>query len=437
MLSASSIMYKKIVLLGIAVLTAISVLQAQTENSPYSRYGLGDQLPDNNIINRSMGGVSAAYYDFQSVNFINPASYAKLRVTTFDFGVEIDSRTLRAMDPPQKFSTASPIISYLQLGFPLSKKGNWGMNMGLKPVTRINYKIERNERLPGIDSAHTLFQGNGGAYQVYAGTGFSIKNLSVGVNVGYMFGSKQFSAERTFIPDSSADFYYPAAFQTQSNYGGLFTNAGIQYTIRFSKTNSSSLRLGAYGNMKREFKGSKDVLTETFSSTQRGNSTIDSIYKQGIAGKVINPASYGFGMMYNNAEKWMIGADFSTSQWSQYSYFGEKDSVQDSWKFHIGGQIIPNAYSAKSYWGRVAYRAGFSFGQDYIKVINDLPVYTFSFGAALPMRRGNYTYQSSVINTSLEFGRRGNNQNVIRESFFRLSLGFTLSDIWFIKKKYD
>src|SRR4051812_42494066 len=119
MLSASSIMYKKISVLGLGMMLAIT-LHAQTENSPYSRYGLGDELPSQNIMSRAIGGVSAAYADILSVNFSNPASYAKLKRATFDFGLEVDSRTLKVIDPPRKFSSASPIISYVQLGFPLS-----------------------------------------------------------------------------------------------------------------------------------------------------------------------------------------------------------------------------------------------------------------------------------------------------------------------------
>src|SRR3990170_5019503 len=155
MSSASSIMCKKIKLLGILGMLATSMLHAQTENSPYSRYGLGDQLPGQNIMSRGMGGVAAAYADVISVNFLNPASYSRLQRATFDFGVEVDSRTLKVIDPPRKFSSASPIISYLQLGIPLNPKRSWGMNIGLRPVTRINYKVERKEQLGGIDSANT------------------------------------------------------------------------------------------------------------------------------------------------------------------------------------------------------------------------------------------------------------------------------------------
>ena len=53
------------------------------ENSPYSRYGLGDIVPKTNIVSRGMGGISAGYSDYQSINFINPASYSKLRTTIF------------------------------------------------------------------------------------------------------------------------------------------------------------------------------------------------------------------------------------------------------------------------------------------------------------------------------------------------------------------
>ena len=44
-------------------LSLVISLQAQ-ENSPYSRYGLGDLLPSQSILNRGMGGISAGYVDY-------------------------------------------------------------------------------------------------------------------------------------------------------------------------------------------------------------------------------------------------------------------------------------------------------------------------------------------------------------------------------------
>lgn len=435
MLSVSSTTYKKISLLGI-VWMCFSSAWAQTENSPYSRYGLGDQLPGQNILNRGMGGVSAAYSDFHTVNFKNPASYSKLKYTTLDFGVELDNRTLRALDPPRKFSSFSPIISYLQLGIPLAMKKDWGMNIGLRPLNRINYKIERNERIPGIDSLNTLFEGNGGAYEVYAGTGFGIKNFSVGVNVGYLFGSRNFSTRKSFIPDSSDVFYYQSNHETQSNYNGLLLNGGIQYVAKLNKT--TVLRLGAYGNLKKTLNATKDITRGTFqyNGTTGAIDSLDVAFNEkGIEGTVEYPSTFGAGFMFDKPGKWMFGADLELSNWDDYRFFGEKDQVQNSWKLHVGGQVIPKP--GKNYLSYVAYRAGFIYGKDYIKIDDDLPVWGFTAGASFPMRKAAYTNQYSMINLGLEFGQRGNKENDVREGFFRFSVGLSLSDLWFVKRKYD
>lgn len=432
---ASSTMRKKITLFLTGISLATGALHAQTENSPYSRYGLGDLLPRQNIMSRGIGGVSAAYADILTVNFTNPASYSRLKRATLDFGVEIDSRTLSVIDPPKKYSSTSPIISYVQLGLPLSQTKNWGMNIGLRPVTRVNYKIERNERLDGIDSVNTLFEGNGGTYEVYTGTGFAIKNLSVGFNVGYLFGTKEYSSRRTFIPDSSYKFYYGSEHSSRSNYGGLFANAGFQYTIRVGK--KDMLRIGGFGNLKRTFSANESSRVMTYEETTTGIDSIDVAYQNDVSGEIVYPSSYGVGLMYYKGDKWLIGADLTQSKWSQYQYFGQKDQVTDSWKLHVGGQILPNATSAKTYWGRVTYRGGFFIGRDYVKVNKDLPIWGATMGFGLPMRPPSYSNQYSIINLSLEFGQRGTNANLVRENFFKLGVGFTLSDIWFIKRKYD
>jgi hypothetical protein len=309
------------------------------------------------------------------------------------------------------------------------------MNIGLRPVTRINYSINRNERLPGIDSVNTLFEGSGGSYEVYTGTGFAIKNLSLGVNVGYLFGTKNYSTKRNFLPDSSSVFYYASDHQSNTSFGGIFANAGMQYSVRLSK--KSIVRVGAFGSLKREYSASRNERIQTYQETASGVDSIDVIKNQTESGKIVYPSNYGAGIMFYGADKWLLGVDYTQTKWNDYRFFGEKDQLQDSWKFHIGGQILPNAINAKSYWGRVTYRAGFIFGQDYVKVPKDLPIWGVSMGFGFPMRPPAYTNQYSIINTSIEFGQRGNNTNIIRENYLRVSVGLTLSDLWFIKRKYD
>ena len=49
------------------------------DNSPYSRYGIGDLVPGTSINSRGMGGISAAYNEVLSINFNNPASFSSFQ----------------------------------------------------------------------------------------------------------------------------------------------------------------------------------------------------------------------------------------------------------------------------------------------------------------------------------------------------------------------
>ncbi len=449
MRSVSITINQKIRLL-IGLLSCISIVSYGQENSPYSRYGLGDIVPNSPVSSRSMGGIGAAYSDYdkrydqkdryqrpQTVNFLNPASYSKLRITSFDLGFELDNRTLNSFDEAAKFKSASAIISYVQLGVPLSRKNGLGMVFGLRPITRINYKIQQNERVPGVDSITTLYQGSGGTYQVYTGLGKSFGNLSIGFNAGYFFGSKDYSTRKIFIPDSANRLYYKSNFETKSTIGGFFYDLGAQYRAQLNK--KTILHLGIYGNMRQKFNVSKDNLAETFDYDANGAvKTYDTIsFSKNIEGKLEYPSTIGAGFMIEKMDAWQLGVDFTSTSWDDYSYFGEKDAVKNSWMIKVGGQITPNLLKAKNYWNLVTYRAGFNFGPDYINANGKLPQLGFSVGAGFPVRRNPYTNQYSAINLGFEYGKRGNKTNILSENIFRIALGLTLSDLWFVKKKYD
>jgi hypothetical protein len=66
-------------------------------------------------------------------------------------------------------------------------------------------------------------------------------------------------------------------------------------------------------------------------------------------------------------------------------------------------------------------------------------VYGFSFGMGLPMANYNRLSpgQFTVLNLALEYERRGNNENVLKENVFRISVGLNFSDLWFSKRKYE
>lgn len=466
---AKSIMLKsgrrcfRITFFSILFISSVLVSEAQ-DNSPYSRYGLGNLFPQSNVSTRGMGGVTAGYADVISVNFANPASYSQFQAikeqrsnklqsgrVVLDVGVDFANRTLVQPNTPNKFTSSNALFSYLQVGLPLKK--NWGLSFGLRPLTRISYKINRTELLNDpitglpIDTASTQFEGSGGSYLPTIGTGFAIGNFSVGANLGYLFGSKDISTRRNIINSLDTLAYHPSDHTTNTSFGNLYFDAGVQYKIAFDKKNNKmdkSLTLGASGNVRQKISATQDILRQTyFSGTSGEELRLDSVYEQsGVKGEIIYPASYRVGFLYKhldmqNYHGYMIGVDFSQSKWSQYRFFGEQDSVRDSWQINVGGQITPK--SGINYFSRVAYRFGFYTGIDYVKVQDNLPVIGGSLGMALPI--GNHNRMSpgqfSVVNLSLEYAKRGNNSSPLKENIFRISLGFNLTDLWFGKRKYE
>ncbi len=421
------------------------------ENSPYSRYGIGDLTPNNNVFTRSMGGISAAVVDYQSLNFTNPATYSTISNTIFDLAAEADFRTLKSSNPAKKSSSANSYFSYLQLGFPLStpkmlkKDIRWGMSLGLRPVSKINYKIEKNERLSGIDSLNTLYEGGGGVNQAYVGTGLRVKNFSIGINAGYMFGSKDYSTKLSFINDSIT--YYLSNSGNKTSFGGFFINGGMQYDIVLNKDKTGQiarvLRLGIYGNVGHSLSASRDDVRETIVYDANGAYyRLDSVFEQkDIKGKIKFPTQVGGGFSYTG-KHWMYGADVEFSGWNSYRYYGQTDLVQNSLIIRAGTQYYPakENTTAKKYFSFVKYRAGFYYGNDYIKVNATRPEYGFTIGTGMPLtslRRISYTGEYVVLNTALEIGNRGNKQTNLRENVVRFSVGISMNARWFQKPKYN
>ena len=414
-------------------LVSMHSMEAQ-ENSPYSRFGLGDVLSSQNIVNRSMGGLAIPYNDLQSVNFINPASYAHLKVTTLDIGVEINSRTLRSGEPVRKFNSKYMIPTYIQLGIPLKKKGNWGMNIGLRPITRINYNLNARTRIEGIDSVLYNYTGNGGSYKAFIGTGFGTKKLSFGVNAGYMFGNKLYNTRVIFLNDTVP--YRKTNSADTTRFGGLFLEGGLLYRVAIN--NTTFLRIGANGSLTNKMKAYRDISRETFEySATNGVDVIDSIYRATEEkGSVVYPGSFGFGLMLEDEDKWMFGVEFNRTLWTNYRYYDEPDMLRNNWTVRAGGQFIPDI-NGKKYLQRVIYRAGVSYGPDAVSLGQPLNQYMVTFGTALPVRRNFYTNQYTTINLVIEAGARGNKDNSVREGIVRFAVGMNLSDIWFNPRKYD
>lgn len=433
------------------------------ENSPFSRYGLGDLYPQQHITSRGMGGVSAAYTNYQALNTLNPASYGSLSWVTYDFSLSIDDRTLRSADPVAKYNSTNFLPSYLQLGIPLNRKRT-ALVFGLRPYTRVNYSVEQSKTLfydsLGVtDSVHNLYEGDGGMNQVFAGIGktWAGKNLSMslGLNAGYEWGSKNISTKINFPADSLR--YYMSNSTDTSHFWGVFFNPGVQFNLKlkqginaYTKNRESyHLTIGGSGTFEQELNVSKIITRETFYYTDGGAMRqYDSILKiADTAGKINVPLTYTAGFMLTKTigntafelNKWSIGADYTSTKWTKYRYYGLPDQLSDSWFLRAGIEFSPSPLTNGSVLSRGTYRVGYYTGQDYINADgNGYKVHAYTLGFSFNLRRfRSYDRQFTTINTAVEVGKRGSTVNNITENFFKFSLGLSLSDVWFIKRKYD
>lgn len=433
MLSVSTITNVRKIFNILLISALTSTVAMGQENSPYSRFGLGDQYASQNILNRGMGGATIAYYDLQSVNINNPASYARLKLTTFDVGIDYTSRKLHTGSSAQSFKSAYMIPSYLVLGMPLSKSKDWGMVIGMRPDTKINYDITARKRIQGIDSVADRFIGDGGSYRAFTGFAYGKKHFSIGFNTGFVFGSRNFSNKRIFINDTVN--YQAARYTDSTHFGGFFFQAGAQYQIPLSK--KTHVRLGLTYGFDERLNAKRGSSRETYTVGTRGEIIIDSVYKSVAEKGIITvPGTIGFAVLLETTDKFLVTAELTQTKWSAYRYYGAKDALKDSWVFRVGTQVIPDI-DGKNYWGRVAYRTGFYFGPDKLDLGTKMNSWAFTFGAGLPIRRTFYTNQYTSLNLGFEVGGRGNKQNILRENLFRFSLGFNLSDLWFNKRTYQ
>lgn len=195
---------KKIIRLLPVFVLVCSFLPTKAQiNSPFSRYGIGNEvLNSQNTTSQAMGGFTAAYSNSmngnfgQSVNFNNPAAYGGIYMTTFDLGLSLTNSTLKGNNPVSKFNSAYFAPNYLAIGLPIDKVKKIGMAFGLRPLSQISYSVNEGKSLSNGDSLYNNYIGQGGLNQAFIGFGKSWKHLSLGFNTGYNFGKGKSKTSR-------------------------------------------------------------------------------------------------------------------------------------------------------------------------------------------------------------------------------------------------
>ena len=407
---------KKIALFALIMVLCHGATTAQTVTTPYSKMGYG-LLNDNvSSIQRSMGGVGYAMKGGRIVNVMNPASYSNVDSLTFLWDVGIDLTNLWSEENGNKGYNFGGGLDYLTGHFKVAKK--LGAAFGLLPYSSVGYAYGGS-----IDGGSESRSGSGGFNQLFIGVGYEpVKNLSVGFNFDYLFGT---TSNTTLISSTSTSY-----FSRNMKLRDWNAQIGLQYSLPMSK-GRDLLTIGATYQPKKSFHG--DAWGTKFDSQ---DNEVDTIGYTTMSGKYEQPASIGVGLSYTFDRRLTVEADYTYQKWSDAKYqpIGgfESQSMQfdDRWKAAAGLQYTPNKRG--SYVGAMAFRAGVFYNHDYLNYNgNNVRDYGASIGFGLPAPGSKTT-----INLGLEWRHRESSPvKLITENYLNITLGVNFNELWFWKSR--
>ena len=430
-------MIKKIKYTGLlAILFLAPAAFAQnTTNSPYSQFGLGDLKPALTPQFLGMGGVAQGVRKpngFNNINVANPAAYSAIELSAFDIGGVLDFRKLSKGNGSER--TSNGTLSHLLIGIPVSKGS--ALSFGLMPYSDLGYQYRTHTTVDTV-KVDRVYSGEGGLSTAHLGYGFKLaKGLSLGFNMSYIFGNLKTKQSAEFVEDPIA---LNSRVQSERSVGGLNFQYGIQYVINPEGKNKLTLGYSAKTSSKLKTTGSTYQYRYTYDSvTETESAPIDTLFSDpAINSRISIPQSHSFGIAYERENKWIFGADFNYSQWSKFTDGGVSADLNDTYGIAIGGSYTPDLTSVTNYFKLVDYSLGFKYDRTYIKAAGkEINQSALCLGLGLPLPSNRTAFYK--INFSAEIGKRGTlSNNLIRENYMNIHLGFTLNDRWFIKPKYD
>ena len=421
------------VIVAIVCLLASVMVSAQTASigfTPYSMFGVGDMTRQGSTYSQQMAGFGTGDRNIRYINTINPAAVTEIDQKAFmmDFGLRQNNVLYQTTDSKSANNTFN--LDHLVLAFPIAKIG--ALHFGVNTYSSTGYSFqsmeESDELIAEVGDLRYFNHGDGGIYRGFLGAGFKIsRRLSLGVDGNFYFGNISHYSIAYFGTSSA---YRSIDVGNLNTYKGISAKFGAQYQQPIGKRRE--LVLGATYHL----------------GTKMGGKTVNYAFGTASATDTIKyevsdlqgfriPAEISVGISYRNAEKFMVGFDYTRQNW--YGTDFEKEVDVDvkgccAQSFRLGLEWTPERYDIRYYFKRISYHAGAYYEQQYLSFKgHQIAAYGFTLGVSLPVSR----YFNSV-NIGVDLGQRGTTADgLIRERYAMLTLGFNFHDVWFIKQLYD
>ena len=432
---------EKAFLLAVFLIIGVSVSAqegAYGAYTPYSIFGIGEIAKEGTAYNKSMGGTGIATRNKRFLNYTNPAAVTARDSLAFmaDFGLEQKNTLYRQSDIRSGNNTFN--IHNFVMSFPIYRSS--AFMVGISPFSDVGYDIssvEKDQEIIGNTGNITYDSyGTGSVYQVFVGAGVTFwKRLSLGAEFIYYFGNIDKITHMDYLNSS----YRSVNSGNEISVNGSTGKFGLQYEQKLG--GNVSMIIGATYRMSAKMKGySTDYRYATQSGvvdTLRHN--VDTL----AYGNLMFGDEIGVGISLKGGDKWHAEFNYLRSGWDKsgldskpgFAAVGDmRFSTTVSQSFRLGFEIVPNRNDIRYYMKRCAYRAGVYYDQAYYKLdgnnVNSMGV---TLGMTLPVFRW---YNGLTL--GVDFGQKSSTRNnLVRERYAKIVVGFNIHDIWFQKPRYN
>lgn len=414
-------MNKRIFTIIIALLSFAGMYADNGSNSPYSRYGVGVLTNQSLGINRQMGGLGYGLRSHSYVNILNPASFSQADTLTMLFEAGFSLQNVNFKEGGKRINASNASFDYVAIQFRVCK--NLGMSAGFLPYSTVGYSFSNTSADGKNEAALNSYAGSGGIYQPYIGLGWQpFKWMSAGVMASYLYGD--------ITHEASTDF--ANSVDCSKSYNVSIKSYKVDFGVQFSKTfkNKHEVVLGATYSL------GHDLNAKAMITTAGPDSTVTRNVSEGFK----LPHTYGIGFVYGYNSKWKVGVDYTLQQWSTSSFFGMERGIDRS-KISVGAEYAPNVLS-KNIFKMMSYRAGFYYAQPYTEIQHagsfkkGCEEYGVSAGISLPFLNNNNRSSHATLHLSGQFVHmKPKASGMITENYFRINLGITFNESWFMKLK--
>lgn len=425
---------KKVFLSGVLAMMMVSVAFSQSgTNSPYSQFGLGMLGDQSQGFSRGMNGVGLALRKGNVVNTLNPASYSEIDSLTMLFDVALSGRFTNFKEGNVSVNASNADFEYAVGTFRLLP--HVGVTFGVLPFSSIGYNYSTTSSLEGSTLKMTeTYSGSGGIHQLFLGAGWRIfKPLSLGFNIAYLWGNYN----RSVYTSGSETLVKTMTKAYSANINNYNLEFGLQWQQHLSK--KDDLLLGATIGIGHKLGANPACNIITIDPLTSVSDTTSFSITNGLE----LPMRYGVGLAWSHNQKWHVEADFTMHKWAGISYPVESDGqytlrsglLKDSYKANVGFDYLPAA-SSRNFLNRVHYRFGAGYATPYYNINGQNGPKEVSISAGFGIPIANMHNNRSVLNISGQWVHNAAD-GFITENMFRINIGITFNERWFMKWTVD